>query len=191
MLVTDLAYRDMEERAGGIADLIARIWHKALRRPSGPARGPEHRPASTPYLTLVREPEVHALVEPLTRPDHLRWRRHPQLRTAPPLPDPEAKRRSARSAAIQGVFLARGSRFEDARAAFTIAAADDAIDLTSLPGFWDLSRGGMLAAVGAYEDVGRFRDAASLAARIRTRYRPRTVSDLPTIPARRQAHSGS
>ncbi len=191
MLVTDIAYRDMEARAGGIAAWMLTLWRRALRKPLENGIGHAPLPASPPQLLLVPDVRADAPDPPSEDSDHLRWRRHPQLRSDPPVADVDLSRRAARSAAIQGLFLARGARFDEARAVFAIAAADHALDLTGIPGFWDLSRGGMLAAVGAYEEVGRFREAASLAARIRTRYRPRTVSGLPVVPARRPAHSGS
>ncbi len=112
-----------------------------------------------------------------------RWRRHPQLRDRPAA-DPEevatAARRRASSSAVRGLFLARNGRLEEAREAFAIAARDDTIDLTAIPGFWKLSRSGMLAASAAYEDVARFRDASALAAQIRTTYRPRAVTPVAT-----------
>jgi hypothetical protein len=72
-----------------------------------------------------------------------------------------------------------------------MAAAETTVDLAAIPGFWQLSRGGMLAAVGAYEDAARFRDASALGAKIRLRYRPRSVAALPETPARKRSASGS
>lgn len=119
------------------------------------------------------------------RPVDFRWRRHPQLRQrfeTGPAADPHDVERGARSAAVRGLFLARGARFDDARASFAAGAAESSVDLTAIPGFWDLPRAGMLAAVDAYDDVGRFRDAAALGARIRLTYRPRSVSHVGGTP---------
>jgi hypothetical protein len=80
---------------------------------------------------------------------------------------------------MRGVAHAQRGRFEEARAAFTFAVSEPACDITATPEFWALSRRGMQEAVAAYEGTGRFRDAAALAARIRTTYRPRMLAPLP------------
>jgi len=72
----------------------------------------------------------------------------------------------------------------EARSAFAQAAVDPSIDLTDLAGFWQLSRSAMLIAAVAYEDVERFRDAAALSARVRTRYRPRALTPAGGLPRR-------
>lgn len=119
-----------------------------------------------------------------------RWRRHPQLRNRPvagPEETAAATRREARSSATHAVLLARRERLDDARVAFAIAARDETIDLTAIPGFWDLSRAAMLVASTAYADVERFRDAAALAAQVRTMYRPRAMPPIsPTTRPRRK-----
>ena len=104
----------------------------------------------------------------------------------PPLPsDPEpapltATERRARSAAVRGLLLARQRRFGPAEAAFAEAVRlDPALDLASVPTFWDLQRGGQEAAVRAYEEAGRIRDAAVLGARVRYTFRPRLVRTRP------------
>lgn len=120
-----------------------------------------------------------------------RWRRHPQLRnraiTGPTDMDC-ASGREARSFAVRGIILAQSQRLDDARVAFGIAARDETIDLTAIPGFWDLSRAAMLVAATAYEDVERFRDASALAAHVRTTYRPRAMTTtVSTTRVRRKA----
>ncbi len=155
---------------------------------------------------LAPEPHPHLRLVNATDPDKpvawprvsetvvaFRWRRHPQLlgqSTAARPVDVEDHERSARSAAVRGLFLARSGRFDDARSAFAVAA-ESSIDLTAIPGFWDLSRSGMLAAAAAYEDVERFREASALSARIRLRYRPRSMSTVPAGRNRRRTASGS
>jgi hypothetical protein len=78
----------------------------------------------------------------------------------------------------------------EATEAFAIAAQDEAIDFGALPGFWDLPRNGMLAAVKAYERVDRLRDAAALEARIRHLYRPRALKSIPAPRPGRITASG-
>lgn len=111
-----------------------------------------------------------------------RWRRHPQLRNRPvagPHEAAAASRREARSSAARGIDLARNERLDEARVAFAYAARDETIDLTTTPGFWNLSRAGMLVASSAYADADRFRDSAALAAHVRTTYRPHAVTRIP------------
>jgi hypothetical protein len=123
-----------------------------------------------------------------------RWRKHPQLRpdsNGLANPDPGERERMARSVSIRGLFLARSGRLEEARTAFAMAAGDHALDLTAIPGFWSLSRGGMQAAVKAYEDVERYRDASSLEATIRLKYRPRVAEHPASGDSRRKTASGT
>ncbi|MGN6485257.1 MAG: hypothetical protein ACTHMX_12745 [Thermomicrobiales bacterium] len=127
-----------------------------------------HRPASDDRATAAERPA-----------DAFRWRRHPALLRAtaePSLPECE---RQARLAAVRGVLAARDGDLEAARACFRDAAREPSIRFQVVPGFWGCSRGGMDAAVAAYEDAGRVRDAAALAATIRTRYRPRAMQGIP------------
>lgn len=122
-----------------------------------------------------------------------RWRRHPQLRNRP-VADPNATAAAslhdAHPSAARGIQLAQHERLTEAREAFAIAARDETIDLTTIPGFWTLSRAGMLEAASAYADVDRFRDAAALAAHIRTTYRPRAVTRVPLARSRRKVVAG-
>lgn len=98
--------------------------------------------------------------------------------TAEPL---TATERRARAAAWRALLLARQRRFEAARAAFADAARlDPALDLTSVPTFWHLERGAHEAAVDAYEQTGRSREAVALEARLRQIYRPRLLASPPT-----------
>ena len=193
MLVTELACRDMEAGVRGPAARLGRLIRRILRRAVSKEVAP-----SSPGLELHPHPRVVNATDPdqtAARPRvpeaalAFRWRRHPQLLSQSTVSvDAEDHERSARSAAVRGLFLARSGRFDDARTAFAVAA-EASIDLTATPGFWDLPRSGMLAAAAAYEDVERFREAAALSARVRLRYRPRS---MPAMPAgRRRTASGS
>jgi hypothetical protein len=200
MLVTDLAFRDMESRSGGLANRLGRI----LRRLVGRSGVPGIDEVASPFLPELQghlhlviahstdgcEDDASA-VEPT---GEFRWRRHPQLRlqSGDETPfDMEDLERGARSAGVRGLFLARSGRIDEARTAFAIAASSADADLTAIPGFWDLPRAGMLAAVGAYEDVERYREAAALAARIRLKYRPRAVMPAGTASPPRRSASGT
>ncbi len=97
--------------------------------------------------------------------------------TADGVPAPlSAAERRARATALRGLLLARQRRYDGARAAFAEAARlDPALDLSTVPTFWDLERGGHDAVVRAYREAGRDGDAALLAARVRQTFRPRIV----------------
>jgi hypothetical protein len=87
-----------------------------------------------------------------------------------------ADERRARAIALRGLSEARAGEFYQARSSFAHAAAlDPTLDLTSLPAFWQLAKPAHEAAVGAYTDANRPRDAAELTARINVRFRPRLV----------------
>jgi hypothetical protein len=90
-----------------------------------------------------------------------------------PLTAPE---RRARAAALRALALGRGRRFAAARAAFVEAARlDPALDLTRTPAFWQLERAAHEAAIDAYVEVGRDRDAAVLRARVQSTFRPKPL----------------
>lgn len=93
-------------------------------------------------------------------------------------PEPlSATERRARAAALRGMLLARQRRFSSARKAFAEAITyDPTLDLASVPTFWRLERGGQEAAISAYQDQGREREASMLAARMRQTFRPRLVT---------------
>jgi len=105
-------------------------------------------------------------------------------------PGPEASplsgiERRARAAALRGLLLARQRRFEAAQRAFGEAVRlDPALDLASIPGFWELERSAHEAAIRAYEDHGQGRRAAILGARLQERFRPRLVPNRPSRPGR-------
>lgn len=140
----------------------------ALTVPVEPAAAKRvERPA--PHLSLVKPIELES-------EQHIvghKWRRHPQLREYhAPMPEDI---RVARHEAVRGLCAARAGATEVAIQHFALAAQCDEVELTAVPGFWELSRGQMQTAVYAYEQVGRYRDAAALDAHIATIFRPSLV----------------
>ncbi len=186
MVVTELACRESNDRRRGmihrVADLIrqlAGVREIDDRSPDGETSFPGEFTVLTQSTEPCEPGESTGAGGDVDRRIEFRWRRHPQLRQPDGTagsPDPGDRERSARSAAVRGLYLARSGRFGDARASFAAGAAEPSVDLAAIAGFWDLPRSGMLAAVGAYDDVERYRDAAALGARIRLRYRPRALS---------------
>lgn len=192
MLVTALASFDMHVRGEALstrlAALMSRLLGRRLERPAPPVRPP---------LRLVAPPdaapgETGAGPAGTAAPSaEFPWRRHPQLLTRDdPAPDASRSERRARAAAVRGTFNARNGDYEAARLAFADAARDPVIDLKEVPAFWHLPRAGMTAAVLAYEDVGRLRDATALAAEINHRFRPRPIRPTPP-PTRTPRAAGS
>lgn len=216
MLVTDLAFQDMEQGSrsllGGLCRIIGRLRRhqpaissragigtrgrfpgssggkgQAAILPLASAKAPPLFEASVrlPSPSVPAGPPARSNVPPLEA--SFKWRRHPQLRNRGRKSDDRSVHdlnRDAKAAALRGLFLARGDRPVEARSAFAQAAVDPSIDLTDLAGFWQLSRSAMLIAAVAYEDVERFRDAAALSARVRTRYRPRALTPAGGLPRR-------
>jgi hypothetical protein len=87
-----------------------------------------------------------------------------------------ANERRARAAALRALALSRGRRFASAQSAFAEAARlDPNLDLTRIPGFWRLERAAHEAAIDAYDEAGRTRDAAVLRAQVRSTFRPKPV----------------
>jgi hypothetical protein len=87
-----------------------------------------------------------------------------------------ANERRARAAALRAMLLSRERRFDSARTAFAEAAdLDPALDLTRTPAFWKLERAAHEAAIEAYVQAGRDRDAAVLRARIQSTFRPKPL----------------
>ena len=87
-----------------------------------------------------------------------------------------ANERRARAAALRALALSRGRRFDAAGAAFAEAARlDPLLDLTRTPAFWKLERAAHEAAVNAYVQAGRERDAAVLRARVQSTFRPKPL----------------
>jgi hypothetical protein len=87
-----------------------------------------------------------------------------------------ANERRARAAALRAMVLSRERRFAAAAAAFAEAARlDPVLDLTRTPAFWTLERAAHEAAIDAYAQAGRERDAAVLRARIHSTFRPKPL----------------
>ena len=85
-----------------------------------------------------------------------------------------------RRAAGHGVEPER--RFDAARAAFAEAAGlDPLLDLTRTPAFWKLERAAHEAAIDAYLQAGRERDAAVLRARVQSTFRPKPLRPRPQV----------
>jgi hypothetical protein len=177
MLVSDLACREMEDRSRSVLDWMTGVIRAWLRRPAA-------NQVTVAETDILPEPLAPLPVVPALTEDRFRWRKHPMLleRDATGQADLNDPGRGASAAATRGLFLARSGRFDDASEAFTIAAREGSIDLTAIPGFWELPRGGMLAAVEAYEATGRFREAASLSARVRLKFKLRLVPEPPSAP---------
>ncbi len=189
MLMSDMAVRDLEHRRETFFDSCRRAFLAIFGRSSNHRLPEQFEPirawslrsvtpregASNPPTRVSSESSVQAA---LGTPQP--WRRHPQLRAPLPPSEPIAPcRRSARLEAERGMILARGGKFAEATEAFIVAASDPGIELTVLPGFWDLPRQGMASAVRAYEHTRRTRDAAALEARMRQTLRPRAVTPMP------------
>ena len=93
-----------------------------------------------------------------------------------------ANERRARAAALRAMALSRERRFDAAMAAFTEAARlDPVLDLTRTPSFWTLERAAHEAAIAAYAQAGRERDAAVLRARVHSTFRPKPLRPRPHV----------
>ncbi len=93
-----------------------------------------------------------------------------------------ANERRARAAALRAMALGRERRFDAARAAFAEAAGlDPLLDLTRTPAFWKLERAAHEAAIDAYLQAGRERDAAVLRARVQSTFRPKPLRPRPQV----------
>jgi hypothetical protein len=148
-----------------VPSMLAEQRHLA---PLPVSRGEDTAPELAPHATFVELPQpIRVEAEPI--PD----------RDAPLSP---AERR-ARAAGLRALTLSRGRKFAAARAAFVEAARlDPLLDLTRIPGFWKLERSAHEAAVDAYLETGRDRDAAVLRARIQSTYRPKPVRSRAAAP---------
>jgi hypothetical protein len=112
-----------------------------------------------------------AAVNVVTEPDLMRFRS--QLRGRRSGVDLAGHEQRARVLALRGLSQARDGEYERAQTTFASAARlDPMLDLALLPSFWNLPRRAHEVAVEALHDANRARDAASLTAAIRTRFRP-------------------
>lgn len=182
MLMTQVATEHAEESRPGLLQRIS----EQIARFFGLGDEPE-RILPRPQLETVEQTD--SPTEPILRivPDEpvmmeeaasFRWRRHPQL-LGQTSSDLHRDEREARHDAVRGLFAARAGALECAESHFARAAECGDIDLSAIPGFWQLDRAAMMTAVDAYERAGRIRDASALNARIRTMYRPRALTPMP------------
>ena len=110
--------------------------------------------------------------------------------TAPESDPLSGTERRARAAALRGLLLARQRRFPAAERAFAEAIRfDPALDLATIPTFWEMERAAHEGIVRVYDQEGQGRRASILAARLQERFRPRLlplrvhVSDPTTAAA--------
>lgn len=144
---------------------------------------PVHNSLATKNLHDQNQPAQLQETFPQGRGNLFCGRRHPQLRgdrTGVILSESE---RQARLAAVRGVFAAREGNFDAAAEFFLMAAREPLIDFGEVPGFWHLTRRAMQAAIDAYEEAGRLRDASAMTARIRIVFRPRPLRQPRLLPA--------
>lgn len=84
--------------------------------------------------------------------------------------------RRARASAIRALVASREGKFEHARRAFAEAASlDPTLDISRVPGFWQLPREAQQAAVDALYDAQRPREADFLASTLRYKFKPRLI----------------
>lgn len=154
-------------------------WHRLLGRPI--IDDPEPRPlvlddrdaALVPALASAPEEVTLAAAQTMSVTSAVEVAAPPEEAGSGPL---TANERRARAAALRALALSRGRRFASAQSAFTEAARlDPSLDLTRIPGFWRLERAAHEAAIDAYDEAGRARDAAVLRARVRSTFRPKPV----------------
>jgi hypothetical protein len=155
-------------------------WQRMLGRDA-----PEHRADAAPVHALPALPD-EALPGPVSAVAIALVERHEPEPSVPTVSDLDphspltVAERRARAAALRALSLCRQRRFTGARTAFAEAARlDPLLDLTRTPRFWQLERAAHEAAIDAYLDVGRDRDAAVLRARVQSVYRPKPVRSRP------------
>jgi len=86
------------------------------------------------------------------------------------------REQKARVVALRGLSQARDGEFDAARETFGDAIRlDPRLDLSRLPSFWNMPNQTHDAVIEALYDTERTRDAASLIADLRTRFRPRLL----------------
>lgn len=185
MLLTSLAMVDMQTRGEPVGALVRALLDRLRgRRAPAPYPTPLH---VVEHIQADAPPPPAREDEPAPARASFPWRRHPRLLTREAGGTISLGERRARAAAVRGLFNAHCGDYEAARLAFAEAAREPAIDLDEAPGFWQLPRAGMMAAVLAYEDVDRLREAAALAAEIAHRFRPRALRQVPARQPRAAA----
>lgn len=165
MLLTDCGIDQLESWRNRIAQRFSEI---VLGRSAGPTESYQAVWDSAESESVWPSNDVRA------EPDLLRFR----SRVAPSRPSSDLAKHEqrARVLALRGLSQARDGEYERAQTTFASAARlDPRLDLTLLPSFWDLPRRAHEAAISALHDAGRRRDAAALAATVKTRFRPRAL----------------
>ena len=90
------------------------------------------------------------------------------------------REQKARVVALRGLSQAREGELDAARQTFSDAIRlDPKLDLSRLPSFWKLPRQTHDCVIEALYDADRTRDAASIIAYLRTRFRPRLLPGRP------------
>lgn len=157
MVISQPAVYCLAVSKGRFIDSALVRWLRALGRPE-PIIGVT-APAAPHPVETYSAPIANAATEPTTSPL-------------------TATERRARAAALRGLLLARQRRFDAAERAFAEAIRlDPALDLATVPTFWELERSAHEAVVRVYDAHGHARRAALLTARLQQRFRPRL---LPT-----------
>ncbi len=182
MILSDVAIVDLRLQQRALVARLTALMHWPRREPVTMLASAFTRTSSSSSAPPATAPvEIRIMPPPQDEEPHFRWRRHPRLRAI------TAKRArlepaelSARQAAIRGLMLARSHDYAGAQAAFTEAARYPHLDLTSIPTFWQLTRAGQDAAIQAYQDAGRERDALVLATALDNAFRPRALPALPS-----------
>lgn len=182
MVISDPTFQVIEDSRDDFLRRVGKLFRR--RRPAARDQyapsvtslpGPASGPAARTEANMVASPIVEAEVAP---PPPVAKRVDIEAREIVLT----AEERRARAIALRGLCQSRGHRFEAARGSFVEAIhMDPALDLAKLPDFWRLPQGAHQAAIEAYEQVGRRRDAAALTAAVRSAFkprlfRPRTVS---------------
>ena len=174
---------------------LSTTWQRLLRRSAGdvePAAAQAlHVPLPEPGLTGASHDAVDVAAEqslmatavggesraPATREEE--QASPDRVAASTPL---AANERRARAAALRALAFGRERRFDAARAAFAEAAGlDPLLDLTRTPAFWKLERAAHEAAIDAYLQAGRERDAAVLRARVQSTFRPKPLRPRPHV----------
>jgi hypothetical protein len=174
MVISQPAIYCLEASKSRLADgFVVRWWRRlgrgrasaAVSRPEFPTFSPAD---ATRTDAVAPVPPVPTVAEPVAAVGAVSPEAQAENLTA--------TERRARAAALRGLFLARQRRFPAAERAFAEAVRlDPALDLATIPTFWDLERAAHEGIVRVYETEGHGRRAAVLTARLRERFRPRLV----------------
>jgi len=176
MVISQPAIVGLEQSRERLARSLAAVWARARVLLGGMAVEPiaVSTTGTGPAVAVSTDATDGAETAGDGRPAGPPRPNHEPEPAAPPL---TAAERRARAAAVRGLMLARKRSYGTAQAAFAEAATlDPLLDLASVPTFWELHRAGQETVVRAYEDAGRIRDAAVLAATLRHTFRPRAMA---------------